>query len=473
MPDALKRTRPRFAGCWLRSSVYPRREGRPLHFLADSNVAITKGIVALVFERGPGPAGRENRRKWTSPVDGPVRTGQAPDADRSQGVPNMIALVKRTPEQYAAASSGFDRRPPLFGFLEHENCDRGLDLLERCRLRRRRASNRAMLLGRGGGRQPDRRELASLSRSSADSARISSRLRDPSPGPARAPLRRLADAERALRFLGGAARGSSGIGPGDISSPAPLFGGVDPRQHPTAGAVQRLGAGRSPIALQPSGRHSPPAAASAPRRKGASAREIPMVRSSSASPYPRFDLWSALASARSRVRQRAVSRVFFTRRSGSGDHPLRPSLRRGSSNRPAPGRTSPFSASIRSCHPVGFHRAGPVPAAVRFYRTLSTSTVRSRRSLSWHCPSRRTPAGGCYPARRSMEPGLSSPHSRDRRPPPALWPRSGPGYRRSRSNSASSLAQTLAVDGLAVDTVGRGGSGAGKAITAFRLSVTS
>ncbi len=49
MPDALKTDATRVRGCSASVWVYPTRtDGGTLHFLADSNAAITKGIVALV-----------------------------------------------------------------------------------------------------------------------------------------------------------------------------------------------------------------------------------------------------------------------------------------------------------------------------------------------------------------------------------------------------------------------------------------
>src|ERR671918_3183362 len=50
MPDALKTDATKVRGCAASVWVYPQRtaDGR-LHFLADSNAAITKGIVALVL----------------------------------------------------------------------------------------------------------------------------------------------------------------------------------------------------------------------------------------------------------------------------------------------------------------------------------------------------------------------------------------------------------------------------------------
>src|SRR6188508_2948098 len=50
MPEALKTEATKVRGCSAAVWVYPiaREDGR-LHFLADSNAAITKGIVALIL----------------------------------------------------------------------------------------------------------------------------------------------------------------------------------------------------------------------------------------------------------------------------------------------------------------------------------------------------------------------------------------------------------------------------------------
>src|SRR5919112_2142657 len=50
MPDALKTEATKVRGCAASVWVYPTTsDGGRLHFLADSNAAITKGIVALVL----------------------------------------------------------------------------------------------------------------------------------------------------------------------------------------------------------------------------------------------------------------------------------------------------------------------------------------------------------------------------------------------------------------------------------------
>ncbi|HPU14786.1 MAG TPA: SufE family protein, partial [Polymorphobacter sp.] len=49
MPDALKTDATRVRGCASQVWLYPTRHGDTLHFLADSDAAIVKGLVALVL----------------------------------------------------------------------------------------------------------------------------------------------------------------------------------------------------------------------------------------------------------------------------------------------------------------------------------------------------------------------------------------------------------------------------------------
>ena len=103
MPDALKTDATLVRGCSASVWVYPvpQSDGR-LHFLADSNAAITKGIVALILlavqDRTPdeilgldieGELARFDLRNQLS-------------SNRTQGIPNMIALVRETAGRLAA-----------------------------------------------------------------------------------------------------------------------------------------------------------------------------------------------------------------------------------------------------------------------------------------------------------------------------------------------------------------------------------
>jgi cysteine desulfuration protein SufE len=104
MPDALKTDATKVRGCSASVWVYPtEREGR-LHFLADSNAAITKGIVALVLSAVQDRPAAEVARMDVADVLAPFELSKHLSANRTQGVPNMISLVKQTAERYAAAA---------------------------------------------------------------------------------------------------------------------------------------------------------------------------------------------------------------------------------------------------------------------------------------------------------------------------------------------------------------------------------
>ena len=104
MPDALKTDATKVRGCSASVWVYPTvAEGR-LHFLADSNAAITKGIVALILSAVQDRAAAEVVDMDINEVLAPFELKKHLSANRTQGVPNMIALIKQTAERYAAAA---------------------------------------------------------------------------------------------------------------------------------------------------------------------------------------------------------------------------------------------------------------------------------------------------------------------------------------------------------------------------------
>jgi cysteine desulfuration protein SufE len=103
MPDALKTDATKVRGCSASVWVYPTvSEGR-LHFLADSNAAITKGIVALILSAVQDRPANEVAALDVGEALAPFELRKHLSANRTQGVPNMIALVKQTAERYAAA----------------------------------------------------------------------------------------------------------------------------------------------------------------------------------------------------------------------------------------------------------------------------------------------------------------------------------------------------------------------------------
>jgi cysteine desulfuration protein SufE len=103
MPDALKTDATKVRGCSASVWVYPTAKDGRLHFLADSNAAITKGIVALVLSGVQDKPAAEVAAMDVAHALAPFELGKHLSANRTQGVPNMIALVKRTAERYAAA----------------------------------------------------------------------------------------------------------------------------------------------------------------------------------------------------------------------------------------------------------------------------------------------------------------------------------------------------------------------------------
>jgi len=102
MPDPLKTEATKVRGCSASVWVYPTRlgDGR-LHFLADSNAAITKGIVALVLsavqDRWPAEIAATDIAAELAPFE----LGRQLSSNRTQGIPNMIALVRETAERLA------------------------------------------------------------------------------------------------------------------------------------------------------------------------------------------------------------------------------------------------------------------------------------------------------------------------------------------------------------------------------------
>ncbi len=104
MPDALKTDATLVRGCSASVWVYPTsRDGR-LHFLADSNAAITKGIVALVISAVQDkPASEVAAMDVTAALE-PFDLKNQLSSNRTQGVPNMIALVKQHAARLAAAA---------------------------------------------------------------------------------------------------------------------------------------------------------------------------------------------------------------------------------------------------------------------------------------------------------------------------------------------------------------------------------
>ena len=103
MHDALKTDATLVRGCSASVWVYPTQlpDGR-LHFLADSNAAITKGIVALVLATVQDRPAAEVAEADIEALLAPFDLKRELSSNRTQGVPNMIALVRETAGRLAA-----------------------------------------------------------------------------------------------------------------------------------------------------------------------------------------------------------------------------------------------------------------------------------------------------------------------------------------------------------------------------------
>lgn len=102
MPDALKTDATLVRGCSAAVWVYPTGEADRLHFLADSNAAITKGIVALVIAAVQDRPASEVATMDIAAALAPFDLRNQLSSNRTQGVPNMIALVKEHAARIAA-----------------------------------------------------------------------------------------------------------------------------------------------------------------------------------------------------------------------------------------------------------------------------------------------------------------------------------------------------------------------------------
>ena len=100
MPDALKTDATLVRGCSASVWVYPTvaEDGR-LRFLADSNAAITKGIIALVLLAVQDRTPEEILATDVEAALAPFDLGRQLSSNRTQGIPNMIALIRQTAER--------------------------------------------------------------------------------------------------------------------------------------------------------------------------------------------------------------------------------------------------------------------------------------------------------------------------------------------------------------------------------------
>lgn len=102
MPDPLKTDATLVRGCSAAVWVYPTGDASQLHFMADSNAAITKGIVALVISAVQDKPAREVASLDIAEALAPFDLSNQLSSTRTQGVPNMIALVQEHASRIAS-----------------------------------------------------------------------------------------------------------------------------------------------------------------------------------------------------------------------------------------------------------------------------------------------------------------------------------------------------------------------------------
>lgn len=104
MPAALKTDATLVRGCSASVWVYPvARDDGTLHFLADSNAAITKGIIALVLTTVQDHPAAEIARTDIAGSLTPFDLRNQLSSNRTQGIPNMIALIQDTASRYTTS----------------------------------------------------------------------------------------------------------------------------------------------------------------------------------------------------------------------------------------------------------------------------------------------------------------------------------------------------------------------------------
>jgi cysteine desulfuration protein SufE len=101
MPDALKTDATLVRGCSASVWVYPVTENGQLTFLADSNAAITKGIIALVLKTIEGKNAADILATDIENALAPFDLKNQLSSNRTQGIPNMISLIRETAARYA------------------------------------------------------------------------------------------------------------------------------------------------------------------------------------------------------------------------------------------------------------------------------------------------------------------------------------------------------------------------------------
>lgn len=102
MPEALKNDATLVRGCSASVWVYPtQNDDGSLNFLADSNASITKGIIALVLLNVQNKNASDISKMDIKEKLAPFNLTAQLSSNRTQGIPNMIALIQETANRYS------------------------------------------------------------------------------------------------------------------------------------------------------------------------------------------------------------------------------------------------------------------------------------------------------------------------------------------------------------------------------------
>jgi cysteine desulfuration protein SufE len=102
MDPALKTAATKVPGCSADVWVYPLAHGDRLRFQADSNADITRGVVALIVSLVDGKTAPEILDTAIEAELEALGLKRHLSANRTQGVPNMIARVREAASRLAA-----------------------------------------------------------------------------------------------------------------------------------------------------------------------------------------------------------------------------------------------------------------------------------------------------------------------------------------------------------------------------------
>ncbi len=93
MPNALKTDATKVRGCASQVWLYPSSDGGTLHFQADSDAAIVKGLVALVLMLADGrPPPEIDTDEIRARLDG-LGLARHLSSNRTQGLASMVARI--------------------------------------------------------------------------------------------------------------------------------------------------------------------------------------------------------------------------------------------------------------------------------------------------------------------------------------------------------------------------------------------